>query len=132
MGGHRDNYGGGPMRGGRMGHRPGPYDRRPPPGMDRYGPPGPPPPPIRNGFYGDEFDPRDRRPLPPPMPVERRPLPPPMRGDPFREYDRMEYDRMPAPAMGRRSPLSMDRRPPPPVGYGRREDPYDDMYPPRE
>ncbi|KAK4310416.1 hypothetical protein Pmani_018020 [Petrolisthes manimaculis] len=124
---------GGPMRGRGMG-RPGPYDRRPPMG-DRYGPPppGPPPaPPMRNGYY-DDYERRDRRPLPPAGALDRRPPPPMPREPAYRDpYDRYDsYDRMPPPPMGRRTPPPMDRRPPPPMGYDRRDDPYGDMYGPR-
>ncbi|MPC22111.1 RNA-binding protein 4 [Portunus trituberculatus] len=138
MGGMRGGMGGGfrgrggPMRGRGMG-RPGPYDRRPPMG-DRYGPPppGPPPaPPMRNGYYED-YERRDRRPLPPAGALDRRPPPPMPREPAYRDpYDRYDsYDRMPPPPMGRRTPPPMDRRPPP-MGYDRRDDPYGDMYGPR-
>ncbi|KAL7643353.1 UNVERIFIED_CONTAM: hypothetical protein RMT77_006645 [Armadillidium vulgare] len=136
--------GGGPMRGRGMGMRPSPYDRRPPLD-DRYGPPpGPPPAPLRNGYY-DDYERRDRRPLPPPVPMDRRPPPPPVGREPYRDpYDRYDsYDRMPHPPPLRRSPPPPLERRPPPLGYDRREDPYDvyarperdvygarDMFPP--
>merc|ERR1740131_476534 len=118
-------------RGRGFGPRPGPYDRRPPMG-DRYGPPPPGPPPMRNGYY-DDYDRRERRPMGPPMggPERRPPMgrDAPYGRDPYDRFD--SFDRVGPPPMGRRTPPPMDRRPPP-MGYDRRDDPYGDMYaPPR-